>query len=175
MDLRNTIRNVPDFPIKGIQFKDITTLLKDKEALSLAVKQLALKVKELDFDFVVSMEARGFIFGSLLAYELNKGFIPLRKKGKLPAQTISETYEKEYGLDTIEMHLDALKKGDKVLIVDDLLATGGTCKAAVNLVEKTGATVSALAFLIELSYLNSRKLFEGYKVISLIDYESERE
>jgi adenine phosphoribosyltransferase len=170
MDLEKTIRDIPDFPKKGIIFKDITTLLKDPAALKEALDQMYEKVKDLKVDKVVAMESRGFIFGVHLAYRLNAGFVPIRKPGKLPAETIAEEYALEYGTDKIEIHKDALSKGDNVLIVDDLLATGGTAKAAANLVKKLGANVTALLFLIELGFLQGREKLVGEKTISIIKY-----
>ena len=170
MDLMKTIRNVPDFPKKGIQFKDITTLLKDPEALKFACNQIADEFKDKGVKKVIGIESRGFIFGSVIAYILGVGFIPIRKPGKLPAETVSETYELEYGSDSIEMHVDAIDKGDKVIIVDDLLATGGTAEAAIKLVEKIGGIVEGLAFIIELTgSLHGREKISDYNVITLVE------
>jgi adenine phosphoribosyltransferase len=168
--IRNIIRDIPDYPKKGILFKDITTLLQDSEHFNLAIDVLIESVQKMSFDAVAAIESRGFIFGSVLSYEMGIGFIPIRKPGKLPADVISEEYALEYGTDKIEMHKDAIAPGQKILIVDDLLATGGTAKAACNLIEKSGGSVEALLFLIELSFLNGRNLFKGYKVTSIIDY-----
>ena len=168
MNLSDIIRDIPDFPKPGIIFKDITPLLKNPRALSDTVKLLAKSAGGIDITSVVGIESRGFIFGAAVAYELGVGFVPIRKPGKLPAETISESYQLEYGTDTIEMHADALKKGDRVLLIDDLLATGGTMKAAVNLVEKTGARVSRIACVIELGFLKGREKLAGYNVTSLI-------
>lgn len=173
MDIKDKIRNVPDFPKKGIVFRDITTLLKDKEALRYVIKKLANKYLDKKIDLVVGTESRGFIFGSLLAYELGVGFIPVRKKGKLPAEVVSEEYDLEYGKDCIEMHKDAIKPGQKILLVDDLVATGGTIKATAELVKQLGGDIIGMAFLIELSFLNPRKKLEGYDIFSLIKYDSE--
>ena len=170
MDLRSAVREVPDFPKPGILFYDITTLLQNPQALSEAIDKLVEAAKGLDITSVVGIESRGFIFGAAVAKELGVGFVPIRKPGKLPAATISESYELEYGTDTVEMHADALAKIDRVLLIDDLLATGGTMKAAANLVEKTGAEVSRILFVIELSFLHGRDKLEGYDVISLISY-----
>jgi len=170
MDLKNTIRDIPDFPKKGIIFKDITTLLKDPKALKTALDQMYELVKAKKIDKVVAIESRGFIFGLQLAYRLGAGFIPIRKPGKLPAETITEEYALEYGTDKIQIHKDAISKGEKILIVDDLLATGGTASAAVRLVEKLGGKVEALLFLIELSFLNGRKVLKDQNVISIINY-----
>ncbi|MCK4400815.1 adenine phosphoribosyltransferase [bacterium] len=170
MDLKNMIRDVPDFPKKGIIFKDITTLLKDKDAFREAVDKLAEECEEKKVDIVVAVEARGFIFGGVLAYKLGAGFVPLRKPGKLPYKTIKETYELEYGTDTLEIHEDAIKHGDNVLVIDDLLATGGTSLATVKLVEKLGGNVSKIVFLIDLRFLKGTEKLDGYEVSSLITY-----
>ncbi len=169
-ELKDFIRDVPDFPKKGIIFKDITTLLKDKEALSMAIEELSEKIKGLKIDKVIGVESRGFIFAPVLAYKLNAGFVPVRKPGKLPAEVISESYELEYGTDTLEMHKDAIEKGDKVLIADDLIATGGTAEAVCKMVEKAGGEIIALEFLIELTFLKGREKLKKYNVISLIKY-----
>ena len=170
--IKSRIRKVPDFPKKGILFYDITTLLKDPYALQYVVNKIMnhFIVNELSFDKVVSMESRGFIFGSILAKELRAGFVPIRKPGKLPAKSIQEEYTLEYGTNTLEVHEDAIEKGEKVLIIDDLLATGGTAQAAVKLVEKLGGKVKNITFLIELSFLDGRKNLEGYDLFSVIDY-----
>ncbi|MDO8525948.1 MAG: adenine phosphoribosyltransferase [Candidatus Omnitrophota bacterium] len=170
-ELKSAIRNIPDFPKEGIIFKDITTLLKDKNKFKQAVDLFAEKLKGKKIDTILSVEARGFIFGSALAYKLGTGIIPVRKKGKLPYKTNSITYELEYGKDTLEIHQDAFKKGDNILIVDDLLATGGTSRAVIDLVEKMGGKITALAFLIELTPLKGREKFKGYEVISLVQDE----
>ncbi len=170
MDLKNFIADIPDFPKPGIIFKDITPLLKEHAALQESVKCMADNVKDLKITKVVGIEARGFIFGTAVALELGLGFIPVRKPGKLPAKTIRESYSLEYGSNTIEMHADALTSEDSVLLVDDLLATGGTMKAAVDLVERCGASVGGIAFVVELSFLNGRELLGNYPVSSLITY-----
>ena len=170
MDLKELIRDVPDFPKKGIIFKDITTLLKDKDAFKEAVDKLAEECEEKKIDTVVAVEARGFIFGGVLAYKLGAGFVPLRKPGKLPYKTIKETYELEYGTDTLEVHEDAIKSGDNVLVIDDLLATGGTSLATVKLVEKLGGNVSKIVFLIDLTFLKGAEKLKGYDVSSLMKY-----
>ena len=170
MDLKDTIRSIKDFPEQGIIFRDITTLLKDPAALKQAVDQIEEQLKDVDYDIIVAPESRGFIFGMPLAYNTGKGFVPIRKKGKLPAETISMEYALEYGTATIEMHVDALEKGQKVVIVDDLLATGGTAKAMIELVEAVGAEVSALSFLIELDFLNGREGLKDYNVKPLLHY-----
>lgn len=169
--IKNSIRNVPDFPKQGIQFKDITTALKDAEILKEILDTCAQHYRDKKIDYVVGIESRGFIFGTALAYLLNCGFIPVRKPGKLPAKVISQEYELEYGTDRIEMHADALTRGDNVLIVDDLLATGGTAKAAADLVQKTGAKVVEFAFVIELNDLHGRdKLTPIADVYSVVQY-----
>ena len=170
MNLQDHIRDIPDFPKPGIIFKDITTLLKNPEALCESVRLLAETVSKDDITSVIGIESRGFIFGTAVACQLGKGFIPIRKPGKLPAETISESYELEYGTDTIEMHTDALDSSDRVLLIDDLLATGGTMAAAVKLVEKTGAEVIRIAFVIELGFLKGREKLPGCELTSLITY-----
>ncbi len=168
--LEEYIRDVPDFPKKGIIFKDITTLLKDKEGLKRAVDELYKVVKNMEIDKVVGVESRGFIFSPILAYKLEAGFVPVRKPGKLPAEVISESYELEYGTDTLEIHKDAIEKGDRVLIVDDLIATGGTAKAVCKMVERLGGKIIALEFLIELTFLKGRDKLKEYNVFSIIRY-----
>ncbi len=170
MDLKEKIRIIDDFPSEGISFKDITTLLKDAEALNECINQMVDRFKDVKVDMIVGPESRGFIFATPLAYVLKTGFVPVRKPGKLPAETISYEYELEYGTDRLEMHKDAIHPGQKVLIVDDLLATGGTMSAAARLVEKLGGEVVGLGFLIELNDLNGREKLKGYKVESLIQY-----
>lgn len=173
MDIKNLIRDVKDFPIEGIVFKDITTLLKDADGFKLTLEELYNFSKNKGITKVVGIESRGFIFGGALAEKLGAGFIPIRKPGKLPAETESETYQLEYGTDEIQIHKDALAPGDKVLLHDDLLATGGTMEAAAKLVEKLGAEVVQITFVIELNFLNGRKLLQNYDVHSLIRYDSE--
>lgn len=170
MDLKDTIRSIKDFPEEGIIFRDITTLLKNGEALRQAVDEMDAALSDVDYDVVVAPESRGFIFGMPIAYNRCKGFIPIRKKGKLPAETVSQEYALEYGTATIEMHVDALQKGQKVVILDDLLATGGTAKAMIELVESVGAEVVGLCFLIELEALEGRKFLEGYNVKTILKY-----
>jgi adenine phosphoribosyltransferase len=172
-DLKQYIRDVPDFPKKGIIFKDITTLLKNPVALKSTLDILYDKVNDLKIDKVVGIEARGFIFGAMLAEKLNAGFVPLRKPGKLPAAVFKQTYELEYGTDTIEIHKDAISKGDRVLLHDDLLATGGTSKAACDLIEKIGGNVIQTLFIMELAFLGGREKLKNYKVDSLINYSAE--
>lgn len=170
-DVKDRIRNVPDFPKPGIMFKDITTALKDAETLKKMVDFLCENFKEEKIDYIIGLESRGFIFGVPVAYKLDAGFVPIRKPNKLPAKTISETYVLEYGTDKLEMHEDALQPGDRVLIVDDLLATGGTAAAACNLVTKVGAEIVGCAFVIELNDLNGRdKLPKGCKILSMVEY-----
>jgi len=172
-NLADFIRDVPDFPKKGIIFKDITTLLKNPEALKETSSILYDLAKDKGITKVAGIESRGFIFGGLLAEKLNAGFIPIRKPNKLPAEKISETYALEYGTDTIEIHKDAIIPGDKVLLHDDLLATGGTANAAVKLIEKLGGEVVQISFMIELVFLNGRELLKGYDIQSLIKYADE--
>jgi adenine phosphoribosyltransferase len=169
MDLKTKIRRIPEF--KGVVFWDITPLLKDNTAFKEAIDKLAEHYKGKDIDVIVSNEARGFIVGAALAYVLGVGFVPVRKKGKLPSKCVELTYDKEYESDTIEIHDDAIAKGQKVLIIDDLLATGGTVKANMELIEKLGGKIVGLGFLIELEYLPGRKtLGDKYEVFSLITY-----
>jgi adenine phosphoribosyltransferase len=170
LDLASRIRDVPDFPKKGIVFKDITTLLQDGPAFRRAIDALAERVRHHRVDAVVGMESRGFIFAAPLAYLLGVGFVPVRKLGRLPAATISVEYELEYGSNTLELHVDALEPGQKALVVDDLLATGGTVAATVDLVERLGASVAACAFLIELSFLDGRERLPGREIVSLVRY-----
>jgi len=170
-ELKTYVRDIPDFPKKGIIFKDITTLIKDKDAFRQAVDKIADEFKDKKIDLVLSVEARGFIFGSAVAYKLGVGVVPLRKKGKLPYKTYSASYGLEYGQDTLEIHQDALKKGDRVLVVDDLLATGGTTRAVADLVEKMGGTIVGFAFAIELVPLKGREKLKGYNILSLIKDE----
>jgi len=171
MDLKTKLRHVIDFPKAGIDFIDITTVLQDAEAFRFCMdsfKELALQLE--DFDIIVGSESRGFIFGAPLAYQMGKGFVPIRKKGKLPYKTIRAEYNLEYGKDVLEMHEDAIKPGQKVLIVDDLLATGGTTGANIKLVEQLGGKVVGLIYFIELSFLNGRDRLDGYKVNSIVKY-----
>ena len=173
MDLKQIIRTVPDFPKKGIMFRDITPVLADAAAFRYVIQQFLNYCKGKSINVVASAESRGFIFGSVLAYELGVSFVPLRKPGKLPYRKIRQEFQTEYSTDAFEIHEDAIKKGDKVLIVDDLIATGGTAKAAADLIEKLGGEVAGMAFLIELSFLHGRKKLEGYDVFSIVDYGSE--
>jgi len=171
MDLKSKLRHVMDFPKEGIDFIDITTVLQDPEALKYSLDTMKESIEEFgDFDIIVAPEARGFIFGVPLAYMMNKGFIPVRKPGKLPHKKISFEYELEYGTSTLEIHEDAIKPGQKVLIVDDLLATSGTTESIVRLVEKIGGEVVGIQVLIELTFLNGRDKLKGYKVKSVVEF-----
>lgn len=170
-DLKTYIRDIPGFPKEGIIFKDITTLLKDRTKFHEAVDAIAEKFKDEKVDAVVGIEARGFIFGAAVAYKLGAGIVPVRKKGKLPHETFSVTYDLEYGKDTLEIHQDAFQKGARVLIVDDLLATGGTVRAVADLIEKMGGKIVGIGFLIELLPLKGRAKLSGYKVVSLVQDE----
>jgi adenine phosphoribosyltransferase len=169
--LKKLIREVPDFPKKGILFYDITTLLKDKTGLATLIDALAEHYIRQDVDLVLGMEARGFIFAPALAYRLNAGFVPLRKPGKLPAATVKFDYALEYGTNTLEIHKDAIQKGQRVLIVDDLLATGGTANATAKLASSLGAEIAGLGFVVELDFLKGRELLKGYDVFSLLHYQ----
>ena len=169
--LKQLIREVPDFPKKGILFYDITTLLKDKVGFATLIDALSEHYLNAQIDAVLAIEARGFIFGPALAYRLNAGFVPIRKPGKLPAETVKWSYELEYGLDTLEIHKDAIRPGQKVIIVDDLLATGGTANACVQLAKSLGANIAGLAFVVELDFLNGRNKFGGTEVFSLLHYD----
>lgn len=168
-DLKKYIREVPDFPKPGILFYDITTLLKDPRALRMTVDRFVWQFEK-RIDKVVGMESRGFMFGPIVAYNLNAGFVPVRKPGKLPAPAVRQTYDLEYGSDALEMHRDAIEPGERVLVVDDLVATGGTALAAARLVEELGGEVIGLGFVIELTFLDGRKKLAGYEVASLIQY-----
>jgi adenine phosphoribosyltransferase len=169
--LRQVIRDVPDFPKKGIIFKDITTLLRDPRAFSQSIDLLSTALDGRSYEALIGIESRGFIFASSLAYKLGKGLIPVRKPGKLPADTVRVSYELEYGMDSLEMHADAIHKGQKVVIVDDVLATGGTARAVAELVEQVGGEVVALGFLMELDFLRGRDKLTGYEVVSVLRYE----
>ncbi len=169
-ELKNSIRNVPDFPKKGILFKDITTLLKDSRKFKHAVEIIAAKYQGKRIDKVAAVEARGFILGGALAYKLGAGFVPVRKKGKLPAEVFEVSYQLEYGTDTLQMHRDAICPKERVLIVDDLLATGGTARAVCQLLEKAAAEIVGVEFLIELSDLKGIEKLKGYPVSSIIRF-----
>ena len=173
MDLKSLVRTVPDFPKKGIMFRDITTLIKDGPALESVTQQLAERFRDKSPDLVLGAESRGFILGTAVALNMGIGFIPARKKGKLPAETLSEEYELEYGTDSIEIHAGAIQPGQKVLLVDDLLATGGTAVACTRLIEKAGGEVVGCAFMIDLTFLNGAAKLGKYDVYSLIQYDSE--
>ena len=170
-ELKQVIRNVPDFPKPGIGFKDITTLIKDGVSFQKAIDIMSDHYNPNDVDVIVGIEARGFIFASALAYKWSKGFVPVRKPGKLPAETLTEEYQLEYGTDSIEIHEDAISKNQRVLIVDDLLATGGTVAATCRLVEKLGGKIVGIAFLIELCFLNGIEKLTQYETFSIIKYE----
>ena len=170
-EIERRIREVPDFPQPGISFKDITPLIEDGPAFHAAVDALAGTVEHLDYDRIVSAEARGFVFGTALAYRARKGLVLARKPNKLPRRTISASYELEYGTNALEVHADAIAGGARVLVVDDLLATGGTARAMCRLVENAGGTVAGVAFLLELRFLDGRKLLKPYPVTSLISYD----
>ena len=165
------IRTIPDFPEPGIMFRDVTTVLQDAEGFKLAIDEMKALLDGVDFDVIAGAESRGFILGAPLAYALGKPFVLVRKKGKLPCETIEETYDLEYGSATIEMHTDAIKPGQRVVLVDDLIATGGTIKASCKLVERLGGQVVKCIFLLELAGLNGRKALEGYDVASVVSYE----
>ncbi len=177
MPIKSLIRSVPDYPKKGILFRDITTLIKDPVGFRLVIDNLTQRYRpeEMNFDVVVGIEARGFIIGGALAFALGKGFVPVRKPGKLPADVVSQEYQLEYGTDKIEIHVDALSSGQRVLLVDDLLATGGTALAAAALVEKVGGIVSEMAFIVNLPDIGGERriLEKGYRIFSLTDFEGE--
>lgn len=169
--LEEYVRSIPDFPEPGIIFRDVTSVLQDKDGLKLAIDQMQELLNGLDFDVIVGPESRGFIFGVPIAYNLNKAFVPIRKKGKLPCETISMDYDLEYGKATIEMHRDAIKPGQKVVIIDDLIATGGTIEAITKLINTLGGEVIKIIFLMELKGLNGREKLEGFNVDAVIQYE----
>lgn len=170
MNLKDYVRTIPDFPKEGITFLDITTVLKNGEALVASIDEIAKKLEGVEFDLVLGPESRGFIFGMPISYKLSKGFVPVRKAGKLPSDVVSKSYSLEYGEATIEIHKDAIQKGQKVVVIDDLLATGGTCKALTELVEEMGGEVVKIIFFIELMDLNGRELFSKYDVDSVLKY-----
>lgn len=172
-ELKDYVRTIPNFPKEGIMFRDVTSVIQDPEGLKLAIDSMQDKIKDLDFDLVMGAESRGFVFGTPIAYNLNKGFVMCRKKGKLPCETISESYALEYGEATLEIHRDSIKPGQKVVIVDDLIATGGTVEAMIKLVEDLGGQVAGIVFLIELVDLHGRDKIKGYNVYSAIEYEGE--
>jgi adenine phosphoribosyltransferase len=169
-NLIEMIRDVPDFPVPGIMFRDITTLLKDGEAFTQAINEMTEKLRPYNLDKVIGIESRGFIFGAPIAFNLGIGFVPVRKLGKLPADTVTAEYDLEYGSNTVEMHRDAIEAGERIALVDDLLATGGTTRATIDLVEQLDGKVVSLAFLIELTELGARDYLQGYDIITLIRY-----
>ncbi|MEA1939737.1 MAG: adenine phosphoribosyltransferase [Candidatus Caldatribacteriota bacterium] len=170
MDLKEKIRNISDFPVKGIQFKDITTLLKDKKAFRYAINKIADHCKQYQIDYIAGIEARGFIVGAPIAYKLGLGFLPIRKQNKLPSEVEKVSYQLEYGKNILEIHKDAINNGDKVMVIDDLLATGGTTAAVFKLIEKLGGRIVGASFIIELSFLNPRKKIKKYDIFSLVEY-----
>ncbi|MDR0508671.1 MAG: adenine phosphoribosyltransferase [Candidatus Methanoplasma sp.] len=170
-ELKDYVTAIPDFPKKGIMFRDITTIIEDPNGFKLAVDSLIALLKGVDFDLVLGSESRGFVFGAPVAYAMDKGLVLVRKKGKLPRKTISESYELEYGEATLEIHTDSIKKGQRVVIIDDLIATGGTTSAVIKLVEKLGGEVVKICFVLELAGLKGRDALKGYDVESLIIYE----
>ena len=173
MDLKETIRSIPDWPIKGVIFRDLTTLMQNPQAFQKSCNVLYERYKDMKIDKIVGIDARGFVFGAVLAYKLGIGFVPVRKKGKLPWKTIQETYSLEYGEDTLEIHEDAVEKGEKVVIVDDLIATGGTIGATVKLVKKLGADIIECAFVVELPDLKGRDQIQNCKVFAITEFEGE--
>ena len=168
--LEDYVKSIPDFPKPGIIFRDVTSVLQDPEGLKLSIHEMMKRLEGMEFDVIAGAEARGFLFGMPLAYNKSKGFVPIRKKGKLPRETISEEYDLEYGTETIEMHKDAIFPGQRAVLVDDLLATGGTAAAAIRMIEKLGGKVVKVLFLMELAGLEGRKELEGYDVDSVIVY-----
>jgi adenine phosphoribosyltransferase len=169
--VKDYIRTIPDFPEKGIMFRDVTSVIQDADGLKLAIDEMIKKLDGLDFDVIAGAESRGFVFGMPIAYALHKPFVMVRKAGKLPCETVSKTYDLEYGTATIEMHKDSVKPGQKVVLVDDLIATGGTMQAAAGLVEELGGEVVKMLFLIELAGLNGRKLLSKYDVDAVVSYD----
>lgn len=170
-ELKDYVRTIPNFPKEGVMFRDITTVLQEPEGLQLAINQMQEKLENVEFDIVVGAESRGFLFGMPIAYNMKKAFVPVRKKGKLPAETISESYNLEYGQATLEIHKDAIKPGQKVVIIDDLIATGGTLEAITKLVEKLGGEVAKICCLIDLPELGGREKVKKYKIDTVIDFE----
>ena len=169
--LEEYVRSIPDFPEPGVIFRDVTSILQDADGLNLAIDSMQSYLNDMDLDVIVGLESRGFMFGVPIAYNLHKAFVPVRKKGKLPCETISQTYDLEYGSEEIEIHKDAIKPGQKVAVVDDLIATGGTVEAAVKLIERLGGEVVKIVFLMELEGLKGREKLKGYNVESVIRYE----
>ena len=172
-DLKKYIRTIPDFPSKGIMFRDITPVFKDPDGMKLAIDTMENNLKDLDFDVIVGAESRGFLLGTPIAYNMHKSFVPVRKKGKLPGETIEESYDLEYGHATLEIHKDAVKPGDRVVIVDDLIATGGTLQAIVKLIERLGGTVVRISCLIDLPDLKGKERLSNYDVVTFVEYEGE--
>ena len=170
MDLKNKIRNIPDFPVKGIQFKDITTLLKDKDAYKYCIDQITKHCKSLKIDYIAGIEARGFVIGAPVAYNLNVGFLLIRKKDRLPADVERISYQLEYGENILEIHRDAFQEGDRIMVIDDLLATGGTTLAAFKLIEKLGGMIVGADFIVELEMLKAKEKLKGYEIFSLVKY-----
>ncbi len=171
MELKDYVTTIPDFPKPGIMFRDITTIVSSPEGLRMAIDRMVDILKDVDFDLIAGSESRGFVFGTPVAYAMGKGFVLVRKKGKLPRETISEEYDLEYGTATLEMHKDAVKPGQKVVIIDDLIATGGTTAAMIKMIERLGGEVVKICFVMELAGLGGRKKLGGYDVVSLISYE----
>lgn len=170
-NLKEYVRTIPNFPEEGVMFRDVTTVLQDSEGLQLAIDGMQEKIKDLEFDVIVGAESRGFLFGMPIAYNLKKAFVPVRKKGKLPAETISESYNLEYGKATLEIHKDSIKSGQKVVIVDDLIATGGTLEAIIKLVERLGGEVVRICCLIDLPELGGKEKIKDYKIDTVIAFE----
>ena len=170
-NVEDYIRSIPDFPEKGIIFRDVTSILQDPDGLALAIDSMKKKLEGIDFDVIVGTESRGFIFGVPIAYSLHKGFVPVRKKGKLPLEVVSREYDLEYGSSVVEMHKDSIKPGQKVVIVDDLIATGGTIEASIQIIEELGGEVVKVVFMMELSGLKGRERLKSYDVDSVIIYE----
>lgn len=173
MDVKDYIRTIPDFPVKGVMFRDVTTVIGNADGFKLATDEMLKRLEGVEFDAVVGIESRGFIFGAPIAYVLGKPLVPIRKKGKLPYKTVEESYALEYGTATIEVHEDAIKKGDRVVIIDDLIATGGSAKAAASLIEKLGAEVVKMVFLIELPDLGGREVLKDYSVTTVTQFDGE--
>lgn len=170
-ELKDYVRTIPNFPEEGVMFRDVTTVLQDPEGLQLAINKMQEKLKDVEFDVVVGAESRGFLFGMPIAYNMKKAFVPVRKKGKLPAETISESYNLEYGQATLEIHKDAIKPGQKVVIIDDLIATGGTLEAIIKLVERLGGEVIRICCLIDLPELGGKEKIKNYQVDTVIAFE----
>lgn len=170
-ELKDYVRTIPNFPEEGVMFRDVTTVLQNPDGLKLAIDGMQEKIQDLEFDIIVGAESRGFLFGMPIAYNLNKSFVPVRKKGKLPAETISETYNLEYGQATLEIHKDAIKPGQKVVIVDDLIATGGTLEAIIKLIERLGGEVVRICCLIDLPELGGKEKIKPYQVDTVIAFE----